>query len=86
MKEEHIHLQYKEDKKHKTLCLRKVTYRNEEGRIYQFITNNREITAEEVALIYKYRQSIELIFKKLKQIFQLHFFYSESENGIKAQD
>ena len=55
------------------------------GRIYQFITNNWEIENEEVALIYKYRWSIELVFKKLKQNFQLHFFYSESENGIKTQ-
>ena len=85
MEEEHIHLQYKEEKKQKTLCLRKVTYRDEKGRIYQFITNNWEITAEEVALIYKYRWSIELVFKKLKQNFQLHFFYFESENGIKTQ-
>ena len=85
MKVEHIHLQYKEEKTQKTLCLRKVTYRDEKGRIYQFITNNWEITSEEVALIYKYRWTIELVFKKLKQNFQLHFFYSESENGIKTQ-
>ena len=85
MKEEHIHLQYKEEKKQKTLCLRKVTYRDEKCRIYQFITNNWDISAEEVALIYKYRWSIELVFKKLKQNFQLHYFYSESENGIKTQ-
>jgi len=85
MKVEHIHFQYKEDKVQKTLCLRKVTYRDEKSRIYQFITNNWDITAEEVALIYKYRWSIELVFKKLKQNFQLHFFYSESENGIKTQ-
>jgi hypothetical protein len=85
MKVEHIHLQYKDDKKQKTLCLRKVTYRDEKGRKYEFITNNWEITAEEVALIYKYRWTIELVFKKLKQNFQLHYFYSESENGIKTQ-
>jgi IS4 transposase len=88
MKEEHIHLKYKEnkkDKKEKTLCLRKVTYRDDKGRIYQFITNNWDITALQVALIYKYRWTIELVFKKLKQNFQLHFFYSESENGIKTQ-
>jgi hypothetical protein len=85
MKVEHIHLQYNKDKMQKTLCLRKVTYRDEKGRIYQFITNNWEIANEEVALIYKYRWSIELVFKKLKQNFQLHFFYSESENGIKTQ-
>ena len=39
MKVEHIHLQNKEDKKQKTLCLRKVIYRDEKGRIYRFITN-----------------------------------------------
>jgi len=85
MKDEHIHLQYKAEKMPKTLCLRKVTYRDEKSRVYQFISNNWTISAEEVALIYKCRWSIELVFKKLKQNFQLHFFYSESENGIKTQ-
>ena len=85
MKEEHIHLKYKENKQLKTLCLRKVTYKDEKGRVYQFITNNFEITNEEVAFLYKKRWSIELVFKKLKQNFQLHFFYSETENGIKTQ-
>ena len=59
--------------------------KDEQGRKYKFITNNWEISAEEVALIYKYRWTIELTFKKLKQNFQLHFFYSETENGIKTQ-
>ena len=85
MKVEHIHLKYKQNRKQKTLCLRKVIYRDEKGRIYRFITNNWDISPQEVALIYKYRWTIELVFKKLKQNFQLHFFYSESENGIKTQ-
>lgn len=85
LKTEHIHLKYKEDKQEKNLCLRKVTYRDDKGRIYDFITNNFEISDEEVALIYKIRWQIELLFKKLKQNFQLHYFYSESENGIKTQ-
>jgi hypothetical protein len=83
--EEHIHLTYKDGKEQKPLCLRRVTYRDEKGRLYHFITNNWDITAEEVALIYKYRWTIELVFKKLKQNFQLHFFYSDTENGIKTQ-
>ena len=82
---EHIHLKHKKDKQDKTLCLRLVYYKDEQGRKYKFITNNWEISAEEVALIYKYRWTIELTFKKLKQNFQLHFFYSETENGIKTQ-
>jgi hypothetical protein len=87
-KEEHIHLKYASKKgkqKDRTLCLRKVSYKDEKGRVFRFITNNWEINNEEVALMYKYRWSIELVFKKLKQNFQLHFFYSESENGIKTQ-
>ena len=85
MKEEHIHIKYKENKKQKTLCLRKVTYKDEKGRIYEFITNNFEISNEEVAFLYKKRWDIELLFKKLKQNFQLHYFYSETENGIRTQ-
>lgn len=85
LKDEHIHLDYKEKKENKKLCLRKVTYIDEKGRFYQFITNNFEITAQEVALLYKLRWNIELLFKKLKQNFQLHYFYSETENGIKTQ-
>lgn len=82
---EHIHLKYKKDKQEKGLCLRLVYFRDEQGRKYKFITNNWDITAEEVALIYKYRWTIETTFKKLKQNFQLHFFYSDTENGIKTQ-
>ena len=84
-KVEHIHLEYKKDKQQKTLCLRLVYYKDEQGRKYKFITNNWEISPQEVALIYKYRWTIELTFKKLKQNFQLHFFYSETENGVKTQ-
>jgi hypothetical protein len=99
MKDEHIHLKYKDIKKGKsekgkakkkkqsakTLCLRKVTYQDEQGRIFQFITNNFCITAVEVAFLYKKRWSIELVFKKLKRNFQLRYFYSETENGIRTQ-
>lgn len=82
---EHIHLKYKKNKQDKTLCLRLVYYRDEQGRKYKFITNNWDISAEEVALIYKYRWSIEMVFKKMKQNFNLRFFYSDTENGIKTQ-
>jgi hypothetical protein len=85
LKEEYIELKYIEDNKEKQLYLRKVTYRDNKGRFYEFITNNYQISNEEVALIYKTRWQIELLFKKLKQNFQLHYFYSESENGIKTQ-
>lgn len=85
LKEEHIHLKYTDEKQEKNLYLRKVTYRDNKGRIYEFITNNFEISNDEVDLVYKIRWQIELLFKKLKQNFQLHYFYSETENGIKTQ-
>ena len=85
LKEEHIHLKYKEDQKEKTLCLRKVTYRDDKARVYCFITNNWTIGNEEVVYLYKLRWNIELLFKKPKQNFQLHYFYSETENGIKTR-
>jgi len=98
-KVEHIHIEYTETveikvegrkkpkkvKRKKILCLRLVFYRDEKGRTYKFITNNWDITDEEVALIYKCRWTIETTFKKLKQNFQLTYFYSDTENGIKTQ-
>lgn len=85
LEETHIHIKYKEEGREKDLCLRKVTYRDDKGRGYEFITNNFGISREEVAFLYKLRWNIELLFKKLKQNFQLHYFYSETENGIKTQ-
>jgi IS4 transposase len=46
---------------------------------------NFEITAEEIAFLYKKRWGIELLFKKMKQNFQLHFFYGENVNAIYTQ-
>ncbi|MDR2972980.1 MAG: IS4 family transposase [Bacteroidales bacterium] len=98
-KVEHIHIQYKETvainvgekkktkktKQTKMLCLRLVWYKDEKGRKFKFITNNWDITDEEVALLYKHRWSIETCFRNLKQNFQLTYFYSDTENGIKTQ-
>ena len=69
----------------KRLRLRKVCYQDEKNRYYEFLTNNFDIVAEEVALLYKKRWSIEILFKKMKQNFQLHYFYGESENAIRTQ-
>lgn len=65
--------------------MRKVCYQDEKNRYFEFLTNNFEITAEEVAFLYKKRWGIELLFKKMKQNFQLHYFYGENENAIRTQ-
>jgi hypothetical protein len=81
-----IELTYKEDRQEKKLKLRLVTYVDEKGRKYQFISNCfKELTAEEIAVCYKKRWDIELLFKKLKQNFQLHYFYGENETAIRTQ-
>jgi len=69
----------------KQLRLRKVCYQDERNRYYEFLTNNFDITAEEVAFLYKKRWGIEILFKKMKQNFQLHYFYGENENAIRTQ-
>ena len=46
----------------KQLRLRKVCYQDEKNRYYEFLTNSFEITAEEVAFLYKKRWGIELLF------------------------
>jgi len=84
-KEDIITVSYKEGKEVKKLKLRRVHYRDEKNRLYVFICNNFIISAEEIALIYKKRWGIELLFKKMKQNFQLHYFYGENENAIRTQ-
>ncbi|MEO7004422.1 MAG: IS4 family transposase, partial [Acidobacteriaceae bacterium] len=49
------------------------------------LTNNFELAPEEIIEIYKRRWQIELLFKQLKQNFQLKYFYGESVNAIKTQ-
>lgn len=67
------------------LTLRRVSYQDEKNRRYEFLTNNMDITAEEVAFLYKKRWTIELLFKKMKQNFQLNYFYGENTNAIYTQ-
>lgn len=85
IKEEKIKLEYKDGKQIKAVTLRRVTFIDNENRRFIFITNNFRISAEEVALIYKNRWQIELLFKKLKHNFQLRYFLGDSENAIKIQ-
>lgn len=92
VKEEIIEIEYtpedgngKKLKTKKTLRLKKVSYQDEKNRYYEFITNHMESRAEEVAFLYKKRWGIELLFKKMKQNFQLHYFYGENENAIRTQ-
>ena len=52
---------------------------------FVFITNNFEITALEVARLYKYRWTIELYFKWIKQHLKVKAFWGFSFNAVKTQ-
>jgi hypothetical protein len=52
---------------------------------YEFITNNFELEAGEVAAIYKARWDIELFFKHIKQNLKITRFYGRSINAVRIQ-
>jgi len=86
LKEQYITIGYKtEDKETDRLKLRRITFKADDGKVYIFITNNFTLPADPIALIYKYRWMIELLFKQIKQNFPLRYFWGESENAIKIQ-
>lgn len=85
LKDEEVTLQYG-DKKKKEHRARRIAYWDSENeRLFEFITNNFELSAEKVALIYKKRWQIELLFKQLKQNFPLKYFLGDNENAIEIQ-
>ena len=82
-KDELIELSYKEGKNLRTVCLRLITYTDAVSKeTLQFLTNLTELKASTIALLYKNRWIIEVLFKQLKQNFELKYFLSDSENGI----
>jgi IS4 transposase len=53
-------------------------------RLFEFVTNNFELSAEKIAIIYKKRWQIELLFKQLKQNFPLKYFLEDPEESGRA--
>jgi hypothetical protein len=66
--------------------LRKIKYCDVEyHRRYEFITNNFEVTVQEVADIYRRRWQVELFFKWIKQNLRIKSFWGTSENAVFSQ-
>ena len=66
--------------------LRRIVFYDAEGnRTFVFYTNNFDVKAEDIALLYKYRWRVELFFKWLKQHLRITDFYGTSENAVKIQ-
>ena len=76
LKDEIIRVEVKAQGKYlKTTQLRRIAYWDEDNkRSFEFITNLFGMNAGHIALIYKKRWQIELLFKQLKQNFPLKYF------------
>ncbi len=86
LKDQLISLNFKEKNISRTVEVRLVSYADpESGEILEFITNLKGLDALTIALLYKNRWVIEVLFKQIKQNFELKYFLSDSENGIKIQ-
>lgn len=60
-------------------------YDGDSGLELEFITNNFELDATEVALLYKHRWRVELFFKWIKQHLKVRSFWGTSENAVRIQ-
>jgi hypothetical protein len=85
LKDEEIMLKYGKNDEFKHRSRRIAYYDAENERLFEFITNNFDLAAETIALIYKKRWQIELLFKQLKQNFQLKYFLGDNQNAIEIQ-
>lgn len=67
-------------------AIRRVVYYDSIGnRTFVFYTNNMDLSAEDIAELYKNRWSVELFFKWLKQHLHIKEFYGTSENAVNIQ-
>lgn len=85
LKDEEIILYYGQNKKQEHKARRIAYWDSDNDRLFEFITNNFELSAEKIAMIYKKRWQIELLFKQLKQNFPLKYFLGDNENAIEIQ-
>src|SRR5574344_1612493 len=60
-------------------------YDEEQGREFLFLTNAMDLTAQQIAGLYKNRWQIELFFKWLKQHLKIKKFWGTTENAVRIQ-
>lgn len=60
-------------------------YDEEQSREFLFLTNAMDLTAQQVADLYKNRWQIELFFKWLKQHLKVKKFWGTTENAVRIQ-
>ena len=66
-------------------AVRRIKYRDPDGRVLVFLTNDFNLPALLVSDLYKGRWQIELFFKWIKQHLRIKAFYGTSANAVKTQ-
>lgn len=72
-------------RKHYPAPLRRIRYRDQEGRWLIFLTNNMTLPAMTLCDLYRLRWQVELFFKWIKQHLRIKRFFGTSENAVKTQ-
>ena len=66
--------------------LRRIKYYDKQTDLtLEFFTNNFDLQATEIARLYKYRWTVELFFKWIKQHLKIKTFWGYSENAVRIQ-
>jgi len=65
--------------------LRRIRYRDSEGRPYVFLTNHMSLPAITICDLYRLRWQVELFFKWIKQHLRIKRFFGTSDNAVKTQ-
>lgn len=65
--------------------LRRIRYRDADGRPYVFLTNNTSLPALTICDLYRLRWQVELFFKWIKQHLRIKRFFGTSDNAVKTQ-
>ena len=66
--------------------IRKVKFFDEENKkTLVFLTNNFELSSQDIALLYKQRWQVELFFKWIKQHLKVKTFWGTTENAVRIQ-
>ena len=60
-------------------------YSPEKNSVLTFVTNNFDLDAATIALLYRYRWQIELFFRWIKQHLRINTFYGNSANAVLIQ-
>lgn len=66
-------------------ALRRIRYRDDDGRLLVFLTNAMALEALTVAKLYRLRWQVELFFRWIKQHLRIKQFFGVSENAVKSQ-